>query len=50
MYQVKISHDELIELLAKYDNDIYPNIKESDRIEKVEINYSSEIIITIGEE
>ena len=50
MYQVKISHDELIELLANYDKDVYPNIKENDRIEAVKINYSDEIIITIGQE
>lgn len=49
MYKVKISHNQLIDLLDMYyDKKVYPNITENSKVTKVEIGYS-DIIITIGE-
>ena len=48
-YTVKISHDDLIDLLSKYDDKVNPNIKDSDMVEDIRVSYV-DITIRIGGE
>jgi len=50
-YRVKISHDKLIDLLQDhYDDKVYENIKEGDKITDIHWRPYLDIEITIGEE
>lgn len=47
-YTIRIPHDKLIDLLQdNYDNEIYENIEDDDKIEDIQIGYS-DVFITFG--
>ena len=49
-FTVKIDGSKLIDLLETEFGNVYQNIKEEDRITKVQLHYGDEVEIVIGEE
>jgi hypothetical protein len=49
-YKITIKGEQLIEWLEKVDGSIFDKIGDDDRIERIELNYSDDVTITIGKE